>query len=438
MPPRPDPVSRLVAGRRWVIIGGLVSLTLRRSLATCAALGAFGLLASAATAAAIPDATWVALAPLPNQPRTAMFAIAVDPSNSQAVVAGDSTGRLFKSTTGGAAWSPVYAGKNAVTTLSFSPFSSRLVLAGTRGGGALVSRDGGSTWAKAGGLEGRAVRAFAFALSMIVAGTDRGVYVSGDGTRWTASGLPSQSVSAVAVEAIHDPVRIVAGTDAVAPGATTPLYESVDGGATWKTLAPAIAGTMVVELVAGPLPPAGDVRPLLVGTNSGLFLSKDNGSRFTPLSGGGLLPVTDYTEAAFIGQHFDRFYVASDGGGSASGGLWRTNASGATFISLQPPEASITALATSSDDRPTLYVATFRPSTHAAALWAYHDTGAAPHGPNLATTPAASAARTATAAAGSTLVDLVGSPQLPFVGLGVAALAILLAAAVAHLRARRR
>src|SRR3989442_14791800 len=88
-----------------------------------------------------------------------------------------------------------------------------MVLAEPRGGGALASRDGGATWAAAAGLEGRNVRAFAFALTLVAAGTDHGVYVSTDGLSWTPSGLSDRSINALAVEAIHAPVGLIAGSD---------------------------------------------------------------------------------------------------------------------------------------------------------------------------------------------------------------------------------
>src|SRR5260370_15644138 len=98
------------------------------------------------------------------------------------------------------------------------------------------------------------------------------------------------------------------------------------------------------KLDAGPLPATGNVRPLVLGSNTGLFLSNDNGANFAPLSGGALLPSTDYTQAAFITDHFDRFYAASDRGGSKSRGLWRTDDGGQSFRSLPPPQPSATAL----------------------------------------------------------------------------------------------
>lgn len=367
-----------------------------------------------------------------------MFALAVDPTNRQAVIAGTSDGSLLRSTNAGAGWTLVHSGKTYVTTISFSPVTSKLVLAGTRGSGAVMSRDGGATWAPTTGLEGRNVRVFAFALTLIAAGTDRGIYVSSDGIAWTQSGLADRSVNALAVEAIHAPVRLIAGTDIPVSGGTLPLFQSLDGGASWSQLTPQISGTITVRLAAGPLPPTGTIRPLIVGTNTGLFASTDNGLTFSPLSGGGLLPSTDYTQAIFVTDHFDHFYVASDGGGSGSGGLWRTRDGGQTFASLDPPEASVTAVAVSNDESPTLYVATFGPSTHTASLWVYYDTGGTPQGPALGQPATASGARASRPGDASLWSQILGSPQLPYIGLGLGALAVIFTAIVAHLRARTR
>ena len=388
-----------------------------------------------ALADAPPDSTWVALKPLPHQGRAAVFALAVDPSNNQSLLAGTSDGSLLRSTNGASSWTQVHAGKANVTVISFSPFTSALVLAGTRGGGALASRDGGATWSAARGLEGRNVRVFAFALTEIAAGTDRGIYISGDGANWTQSGLSDRSINAVAVEAIHTPVRLIAGSDLQGSGGALPLYQSIDAGVTWTQLNPPISGTIAVKLVTGPLPPTGNVRPLIAGTNTGLFASTDNGASFTPLSGGGLLPTTDYTQVAFITDHHDRFYAASDGGGSGSGGLWRTTDGGQSFTSMEVPEPSITSLAVSNDEKPTLYVASFHPSTHTPSLWIYHDTGGPPQGPPATQSAVSSGARAAHPADTSLLSQILGAPSLPYLGLGLGALAVILTAVVAHLRA---
>ena len=388
-------------------------------------------------AAALPDSTWVLLKPLPGQGRAAVFALAVDPANNQVVIAANSQGTILRTTDGGAAWTAVHPAGASVNTISFDPNVAGHVLAGTRGGGALSSKDDGATWAPVAGLDGRNVRVFGFALTLVVAGTDHGVYTSADGQTWSPSGLSEPSISAIAVEAIHAPVRLLAATDGQTSGGNLSIWQSLDGGATWKRSSPAITGTMTLKLASGPLPAVGNIRPLLAGTNTGLFASTDNGATFNALSGGGGLPTTDYTQAAFLTTHHDRFYAASDGGGSGSGGLWRTMDGGQNFLSLRPPQASVTALAVSNDEQPTLYVATFQPSTHAASLWAYHDTFGAPVGPPTSASPVASATR-AGGSASSWLGDLLSTPVLPYIVLGGVAVLVLLTAVVAHLRGRRR
>jgi photosystem II stability/assembly factor-like uncharacterized protein len=422
-----------------VIIGWLVSLPGRRLLATLVALWVVIFFAMIVLADAPPPSTWVALKPLPHQGHSAIFALAVDPANNQVLIAGNSEGSLLRSANGAATWTSVHSGKVALTTIVFSPFKTGLVLAGTRGGGALISGDGGATWSATTGLEGRIVQVFAFSLTVAAAGTDKGVFISQDGSSWSASGLANRSIDALAVSVVHTPVRFIAGSDGPLSAGSVPLFQSLDGGANWSTLNPSVSGTYIVTLAAGPLPPAGDTRPVIAGTNAGLFASTDSGASFLPLSASGTLPATDYTQIAFITDHHDRFYAASDGGGSGAGGLWRTNDGGANFLSLVPPMRSITALAVSNDESPFLYVATFRPSDHVAALWLYRDTGGTPQGPLGSPTPAASASRTSSgSASGSSLLDILTSSKTPYIGLGVGALAVVLFAFVAHLRGRRR
>jgi hypothetical protein len=271
----------------------------------------------------------------------------------------------------------------------------------------------------------------------MAAGTDRGVYLSQDGFAWTQSGLATHNIGALAVAAIHSPVKLIAGSDASASG-SVPLFVSADGGATWSLQTPAISGTVVVKLAAGPLPPKGTIRPLVAGTNAGLFQSADNAATFTPLSGGDLLPTVDYTQVAFVTTHYNRFYVASDGGGSGLGGLWRTADGGNTFSTLAPPASSITALAVSNEESPILYVATFRPTDHVAALWAYRDTGGTPVGPVVTPASVSSGARTSPSGSGSWLISALRSSQAPYVGLGLAALLVIGLAVVANFRGSRR
>ena len=81
-------------------------------------------------------------------------------------------------------------------------------------------------------------------------------------------------------------------------------------------------------------------------------------------------------------------------------------------------------------------MATFRPSTHVASLWTYHDNVDTPHGPP-SSAPAATSARTASAG-DSSLTAFLSSPQLPYIALGLGALAVVFTAVLAHLRGRVR
>jgi photosystem II stability/assembly factor-like uncharacterized protein len=423
----------------WVIIGKFVSLSSPRLVATLAALSLVVIAAMGVLAASLPGSTWVALMPLPHQGSSAVFALAVDPTNDEVLVAGNSQGTLLRSTDGGLTWTAVHSGHAVVTTVAFDPYTNGLVLAGTRGSGAFASSDGGVTWKTVSGVDGRTVHTFGFTLTVMAAGTDHGVFLSQDGFIWTQSGLTSHNIVALAVAAIHSPVKLIAGSDAPASAGNAPMYVSADAGATWSLQAPALSGTVIVKLAAGPLPPKGAIRPLVAGTNAGLFQSADNGATFTPLSGGDLLPTVDYTQAAFVTTHYNRFYVASDGGGSGLGGLWRTHDAGHTFTSLSPPDPSITALAVSNDENPILYVATFRPSDHVVHLWAYRDTGGVPQGPVLTPTPVVSGVRASpSGGSSSALLDALRSSQAPYVGLGLAALIVILLAVVANFRGSRR
>jgi hypothetical protein len=393
----------------------------------------------AVDAGALPHSTWVALSPLPQQTHGAIFALGVNPFNNQVVIVGTAEGSLIRSADGGSTWNVSHSGSAAILTIAFSPSKSGLVLAGTRGAGVLISRDGGLTWSAVHGIDGRSVRAFAFALALVAAGTDHGVYTSADGLTWRQSGLAGTSIGSLAVTAVHNPVRLVAGSDAASARGGVPLYQSTDSGITWALMRATINGRVVSSLAAGPLPPTGKVRPLVVGTNAGLFASRDNGVSFTPKSGGGLLPSTDYTQIAFVTTHYDRYYTASDGGGSASGGLWRTRDAGSHFTSLVPPIPSVTALAVSNDQAPILYVATFRPADQVAVLWAYDDTGGTPQGPPATVSPSASGSRTTppAPAGASGLSQLLTSSRTPYIAVGLVALIVIVLAVVSHFRGRR-
>ncbi|MGH7903289.1 MAG: WD40/YVTN/BNR-like repeat-containing protein [Candidatus Dormibacteraceae bacterium] len=417
----------------------MTSRSLTRFLATSALLvlalgfGAESVLASSGAPAPLPVDTWTALGAIPGPRDTPVFALAAGPSGRDLLV-GAADGGIYRSLDGGARWTRVRRPDGrAVASIAFSPFTAGLALAGTQGDGVLTSTDGGASWRPDAGSAGTTVRGFGFARSATLAGTDQGVMLKLDGGAWSSDGLARLSVSTVAA-AVSDHALLLAGGDASTGQEGLPLYASSDGGATWTALeAPPSAGSMVSVLAAGPRPPGTGDRPLLLGTNSGAFESSDNGATWSPLSA---LPSTDINQAIFVGAHPDRFYLASDGGGAAGGGLWYTGDGGHSFRSLAPPFHSVTALAVNGDQAPTVYVATFGAADHATTLWAYHDLGGKPKGPAAArVTVSTAGARRAGAPRPQPLdwkLALARGPEAPYLALGAAALLVLLIALGAY------
>lgn len=384
-----------------------------------------------------PDGTWVQLSALPENLDGPVFALAVNPGDHSQVLIGTGLGSIYRSSDGGAAWFQVARGAGrGIATIAFSPVKPGLVFAGTRGEGAYRSNDAGITWSRLAGIPTGTTRSFAFTKSVTMAGTDAGLYASRDGVAWTSIGLKDLSVSAVAVTSVADPLRLFAGADSTRANEALPLYQSPDGGTTWAPIKTLGSSTMVgtAGAFAGTLPAAA-TRAVVVGTNAGAFTSGDHGATWSQLAG---LPAIDFNSVGYSATHSERYYLASDGGGTDQGGLWATTDAGASFRSLLPPLASVTALAISADDVPTLYVATYRPADHAVLLWTLRDTGGRPN-PPAAGVPASAAGQAGPVPAvanprGPLWQRFLRGPEAPYLALSGAALLVLLVAGLSHLR----
>lgn len=403
-------------------------------------LGGFS---AAPVAADAGDNTWRALGSLPEKLDRPVLALAVDPVDAGVLLAGTPTGNLYRSADGGQTWRPVarHLGQE-VLAIAFRPGQPDLVMAGTRGGGAWVSGDRGATWRQAPGTAGRTVRAFAFGPSLIAAGTDRGVLTSEDGSGWSAAGLDQVDVSTLAVTGRGPTPQLVAGGDAGRVGDALPLYATRDGGRSWTGVAATVSASSMVSALAAPSSSGPSTRVLL-GTNGGLFSSGDGGSHWSAVDADAGLPPVDVTGIGLGEPGGGRYYVASDGGGSDGGGLWVTRDGGRHFGSLRAPVPSVTALGVRQGSSPTLYAATFRPSDHAAVLWAYRDAGGTPQG------PAGGVAGPAQRAGGSTaqhpaaparvggVATLLTGPEGPFLAVAAVALLVLFGAFGFWVRNRR-
>jgi photosystem II stability/assembly factor-like uncharacterized protein len=404
-------------------------------------------LGSVPVPATAADNTWTP-ALVPSAAGGPVLALAVSPVDGRQLLAGTAAGVVYRSTDGGGSWSVVKRGLGrGVATLAFDSSRTGVVWAGTWDAGLWRSIDAGQSWRQAAGTEGRVIRAVCFVSGMTLAGGDQGVVASSDGVTWEPSGLPQVQVAAFAVAQDGPGTSLVlAGGDGSHGGEPLPLFGSHDAGRTWAPVAGAAgavgAATMVSALATAS---AAGSRTVVMGTNAGLFQSPDQGASWPQLTGGGVLPATDFTALAAAPASPDRLYVASDGGGSDRGGLWVTTDGGAHFASLLPPDASVTALAASGDPIPRLLVATYRPTDHAVAVWTYRDAGGQPGPPaglprsEVAVAPAGAAAGPAPptpAPVWSGAGDLLSSPEVPFAAISGLAVLIVVAALLAHVRRR--
>jgi photosystem II stability/assembly factor-like uncharacterized protein len=396
--------------------------------------------AAAATQAEAND-TWHLLAPLPVASQDPLFALDVDPTAADHLLAGTAGGSVFRSMDGGSSWKLVASHLgDAVLAIAFDPLLPTQVLAGTRGGGIWRSANGGESWDPVVGTAPRTVRAFGFVRDLTVAATDRGLLASRDGTHWTAQGPDNVNLSAVALSGSGAAAHLLVGSDAGAAGAGLPLYASQDAGKTWSRIGSSMMGSSMVDVLAAW--PADGGTQLVLGTNAGVFSSADDGAHWSAISGGGTLPAADVTGVRMVANEPDRYYVASDGGASDEGGLWATHDGGQHFTALKPPVPAVTALSLGAGTVPTIYAATFRPVDHAIMLWSYRDDGGPPQPGSAVPAPRATGPATAGAAGRSTGRDWLSAalrgPEAPFLAISVVVVVLLVVAWVTFARRTRR
>ena len=176
-----------------------------------------------------------------------VYALAIDPENTNVVYAGTWESGVFKSTDGGEHWSKASNGltNRHVLSLAIDPKNTNVIYAGTYGDGVFKSTDGGEHWNKAdngltniAGSPNTHVNSLAIDpknTNVIYAGTDQydgGIFKSTDGgASWSKAdnGLPYTNILSLAIDLKNTNI-IYAGTwgDGV--------FKSTDGGESWKKL----------------------------------------------------------------------------------------------------------------------------------------------------------------------------------------------------------
>lgn len=278
----------------------------------------------------------------PDEGRSWMFAnkgltkrvvktLVIDPHHKDVLYAGaedqfmGGTGAVFRSMDGGDNWSDLT--KNAFPRRVFSlAIDANTIYAGTDQGGVYVSSDQGGSWRQidhgklidsvtGATLYQQAIhRRPVFALvvdpymsNVIYAATDGGIFKSTDrGQTWknSSNGLDDRRVRVLLIDPKKPTVLFAGCGDLGAGGA---LFKTENAGSTWKKLS--IGSYWVLSLA---LDPEND-KVLYVGTERGLFVTRDSGGTWTLIDDG---PRSKYILSLALNPlHSGTIFAGTEGNG---------------------------------------------------------------------------------------------------------------------------
>lgn len=302
-----------------------------------------------------------------------VFALAIDPGNTQTVYAG-SYGGVFKSSNGGALWTPANAGitSSYAQALAIDPSNSQTLFVGTMGGGVFKSLDAGASWTPASsGLTDKNLTSIVIDPGngqTVYAGTQAGgVFTSLDGgSTWTATsnGLTNLAVSALAVDPVHRQT-LYAGSNGGG------VFKSIDGGGSWAPVNSGVTTLSVTSLAID----RNDSQTVYAATyGGGLFKTGNGGTAWNPANGGlgsyGAFAVAidpGNSQTVYVATQGDGVLKSSDGGAS-----WNATNAGLPYLDAR-------ALAIDPVNGRTVYFGTYGQglykSASGGASWSVANTG---------------------------------------------------------------